>query len=759
MKNVPLRLRYLASYLVLLMPILVFSFVLYYSTMDRGIQYTNTLSMQRFTYAAENISAIVSRLDYAAHSATVLEQQVIQTENSRITLRNEESIPGILSAMEQQISPDVSLLFYVRGDDCLYTTEGKLNYSKWESQYVNEFNLPMSQLFYHLMTFQQSTLLPLQSAANRKNLVGLAYLVPFPTNTEKPSAVLIYMLHSSILEDEFQNYLGEIPGDLYIYDERYRELYTRPAGEEMIMRFEDMVKSRGVGLKKIAYGKQDLVLLRVSDSAQGLHCVMVVPWHVFYADNLSTQRIMLMLIAATILVICLLALWAAFFNYKPINELMMHVTGRRKRRVSRENELEIIKNYYDQSIGEAEELSSHLSELTPIVAQQFVNKLISGKITDREEFSRLSRSADIPFLRSWTAALYVLAPFSAALPAGEDDAILERCSLVVSRFHPAQCTVTYGELSEENALCVLVNFSAENGQEQKESLEIARQLSNQFKDAGIPQVRIGVGQAYQDPLQMPESFAEASVTVQMAPPGRESIFTYSPHAARREEEQGVAQTFSGISSVSLTLLTEGIHRGEKTVAFRALHDIIQEITAVTDSFVYFRFYCAELISVMIRQATDLGIPLKQKYRDSLIDYKSQAEFMEKSSALLEYLCDEVRARLQAEDDQIKRRVMDYILENYKRFDLSIQAVSDDLNIRKSQITALLKEDTGQNFVQYISYLRMNEFKRLLLETDRTIQECVSEIGYSDVPNFLRKFKSIEGCTPGQYRARHRQQEG
>ena len=49
-------------------------------------------------------------------------------------------------------------------------------------------------------------------------------------------------------------------------------------------------------------------------------------------------------------------------------------------------------------------------------------------------------------------------------------------------------------------------------------------------------------------------------------------------------------------------------------------------------------------------------------------------------------------------------------------------------------------------------MRLQKFKRLLTETDKTIKDCVMEIGYCDVPNFLRKFKSIEGMTPGQYRA-------
>ena len=76
-----------------------------------------------------------------------------------------------------------------------------------------------------------------------------------------------------------------------------------------------------------------------------------------------------------------------------------------------------------------------------------------------------------------------------------------------------------------------------------------------------------------------------------------------------------------------------------------------------------------------------------------------------------------------------------------------------MQVSRPQLSAVIREMTGQNFAQYISYLRLNEFRRLLLETDMQIQDCVTAVGYTDVTNILRKFKAIEGVTPSQFRAR------
>ena len=83
-------------------------------------------------------------------------------------------------------------------------------------------------------------------------------------------------------------------------------------------------------------------------------------------------------------------------------------------------------------------------------------------------------------------------------------------------------------------------------------------------------------------------------------------------------------------------------------------------------------------------------------------------------------------------------------------------VADSLNMTKTKIGAIVKEAIGMGFPQYISLLRLNEIKRQLVETDLPIQEVIRGTGYLDVSNFIRHFKTLEGLTPGQYRAAHRE---
>ena len=54
-------------------------------------------------------------------------------------------------------------------------------------------------------------------------------------------------------------------------------------------------------------------------------------------------------------------------------------------------------------------------------------------------------------------------------------------------------------------------------------------------------------------------------------------------------------------------------------------------------------------------------------------------------------------------------------------------------------------------MQYITMIRMDRAKELLVNSNMQIKDVVAEVGYIDVANFVRKFKNYEGMTPGQYR--------
>lgn len=92
----------------------------------------------------------------------------------------------------------------------------------------------------------------------------------------------------------------------------------------------------------------------------------------------------------------------------------------------------------------------------------------------------------------------------------------------------------------------------------------------------------------------------------------------------------------------------------------------------------------------------------------------------------------------------------YIDSHYKD-EISLDEVSREINISPYYFSKLFKEETGGNFIDYVTSIRMEKAKELLSTTDKSMKEICSEVGYSDPNYFSRSFKKNVGVTPTEYK--------
>ena len=62
-----------------------------------------------------------------------------------------------------------------------------------------------------------------------------------------------------------------------------------------------------------------------------------------------------------------------------------------------------------------------------------------------------------------------------------------------------------------------------------------------------------------------------------------------------------------------------------------------------------------------------------------------------------------------------------------------------------------KKEMGENFLDYVWKLRLEKAKRLLQESDLSIDEISAAVGYVNTSSFRRKFKQETGLSPSQLR--------
>lgn len=95
----------------------------------------------------------------------------------------------------------------------------------------------------------------------------------------------------------------------------------------------------------------------------------------------------------------------------------------------------------------------------------------------------------------------------------------------------------------------------------------------------------------------------------------------------------------------------------------------------------------------------------------------------------------------------------YLRSNFATATLS--STAEHFYLTPTYLSARIKELTGFTFSQIIRNLRMECAAELLTTTELNLEEICINIGYTDVTQFIKKFKKFYGKTPNKYRKEER----
>lgn len=96
------------------------------------------------------------------------------------------------------------------------------------------------------------------------------------------------------------------------------------------------------------------------------------------------------------------------------------------------------------------------------------------------------------------------------------------------------------------------------------------------------------------------------------------------------------------------------------------------------------------------------------------------------------------------------RIIQHLHLNY-RDPISLTALSETFDMSVPYISRLFKEQTGQNFTDYIHALRIKRALSLLVTTNMTVHEIALDVGFEHPRTFSRVFKQATGVTAREYR--------
>lgn len=102
------------------------------------------------------------------------------------------------------------------------------------------------------------------------------------------------------------------------------------------------------------------------------------------------------------------------------------------------------------------------------------------------------------------------------------------------------------------------------------------------------------------------------------------------------------------------------------------------------------------------------------------------------------------------DAQIILKAKIYIEKNYMN-KLTLDDIANHLGITSYYFCRMFKKETGVNFANYLTEVRLNQAKKLLKETKLSNRQICERVGINSTNYFHQLFKNFTSLTPNEFR--------
>lgn len=171
----------------------------------------------------------------------------------------------------------------------------------------------------------------------------------------------------------------------------------------------------------------------------------------------------------------------------------------------------------------------------------------------------------------------------------------------------------------------------------------------------------------------------------------------------------------------------------------------------------------ELLSILSRSAVEGGVDIdvmlekNLTYVNKVMRINNQEDLCAWISTALNEFIELVYSSQDARKVSQIRPAINYIDANYNK-PITLADVAKASHLSVSRMAHIFKEGMGITIIDYVTSVRIERAKQLLLATDQNCTEICFEVGYNNQSYFTRTFKGLVGMTPRQFRARNQRKE-
>lgn len=102
------------------------------------------------------------------------------------------------------------------------------------------------------------------------------------------------------------------------------------------------------------------------------------------------------------------------------------------------------------------------------------------------------------------------------------------------------------------------------------------------------------------------------------------------------------------------------------------------------------------------------------------------------------------------NDTLIKQLLEYIEQHYQE-DVSLDDLAAHVGLHPNYVCTVFKKNIGQSYLTCLHKERLLAAKKLLRETDYTMEQIADEVGYNSASQLARVFRKYEGVSPSAFR--------
>lgn len=197
----------------------------------------------------------------------------------------------------------------------------------------------------------------------------------------------------------------------------------------------------------------------------------------------------------------------------------------------------------------------------------------------------------------------------------------------------------------------------------------------------------------------------------------------------------------------------GDRDGAKEILYRLLAITLSQYL---ENFELLKILVLELLIFLSRAAVEAGaktegiLGMKYRFLTELAGIKDQENLCLWVVKVFEKLMDNIYHTRNVTNYQRLKKTLDFIDANYSQ-PLSVEEIAREVCLSPSRLSHIVKEELGSTLGGYISKIRIDKAKDLLIDTEIPISQIALDVGFPDQSYFTKVFKKVEKCTPKTFR--------